>query len=180
VLKGVHDIVAGITGFTEARGDQIAIETLPFETTLEAEPPPGPAAPVKPAPGRLEFKGPYTIGGAAFLALLVASLVFLLSRKRAARTAEDMAAEALAAGSASRALEGATTPDEAMENQISENQNEQARLEAQALRGIKLPANTKKTDVLVKHIRDSVQKDSTNATNVLRTWLSDAETKRAL
>ena len=36
VLKGVHDIIAGITGFTEQRGDQITVETLPFETTLEA------------------------------------------------------------------------------------------------------------------------------------------------
>ena len=33
VLKGVHDIIAGITGFTEQRGDQITVETLPFETT---------------------------------------------------------------------------------------------------------------------------------------------------
>ncbi len=180
VLKGVRDIVAGITGFTEARGDQIAIETLPFETTLEAEPPLGPAAPVKQVPGKFDFKQPYAIGGAVFLVLLLASLIFLLSRKRAAGRAEDMAAEALAAASAAHALEGATTADQAMENQLSENQHEQARLEAEALRGIKLPANTKKTEVLVKHIRDSVHKDSTNATNVLRTWLSDAETKRAL
>ena len=39
VLKGVHDIIAGITGFSEQRGDQITVETLPFENTLEAEPP---------------------------------------------------------------------------------------------------------------------------------------------
>ena len=50
VLKGVRDIVAGIIGFTEQRGDQITIETLPFENTLQAEPPQAPAAPAKPVP----------------------------------------------------------------------------------------------------------------------------------
>ena len=39
VLKGVHDMVAGIVGFNEQRGDQITVESLPFENTLEAEPP---------------------------------------------------------------------------------------------------------------------------------------------
>ena len=32
-MKVVHDIIAGITGFSEQRGDQITVETLPFENT---------------------------------------------------------------------------------------------------------------------------------------------------
>ena len=38
-LKVIRDLVAGITGFTAERGDQLVIETLPFETTLLLEPP---------------------------------------------------------------------------------------------------------------------------------------------
>ena len=47
-----------------------------------------------------------------------------------------------------------------MEKQISENDAQQAQLEAEALSRIKLPLNTKKTEVLVKHIRDAIHKDS--------------------
>ena len=46
-----------------------------------------------------------------------------------------------------------------MEQQISENDAQQAQLEAEDLSRIKLPVNTKKTEVLVKHIRESVHKD---------------------
>ncbi len=38
-LKGIHDVVAGITGFSDQRGDQITIESLPFESTLSSEQP---------------------------------------------------------------------------------------------------------------------------------------------
>ena len=55
---------------------------------------------------------------------------------------------------------------------------QQAQLESEALSRIKLPVNTRKTEVLVKHIRESIHKDASNATNVLRTWISEADTKR--
>ena len=50
-LKVIRDLVAGVTGFNADRGDQIVIETLPFETTLTLEPPQptAPAAPARPA-----------------------------------------------------------------------------------------------------------------------------------
>jgi flagellar M-ring protein FliF len=35
-IKAVHDIVAGITGFTQERGDQIVVETVPFQTTADS------------------------------------------------------------------------------------------------------------------------------------------------
>src|SRR5262249_59569599 len=38
-LKIIRDLVAGTIGFTQERGDQLVIETLPFETTLLTEPP---------------------------------------------------------------------------------------------------------------------------------------------
>jgi len=44
-LTAIHDLVAGIVGFNAERGDQIVMETLPFETTLLLEPPPIPLPP---------------------------------------------------------------------------------------------------------------------------------------
>jgi flagellar M-ring protein FliF len=180
VLKGVHDIVAGITGFSEQRGDQIIVETLPFENTLEAEPPGLPAAPVKQTLPRFDLKQLIVIGGGALLVLLIAGLAFVLLRKGAARSAVDMSPAAIAEGESSRPGQpGAVTSAERhMQDQISENNAQQALMEAEALRGIKLPVTTKKTEVLVKHIRDSVHKDPGNATNVLRTWIADADTQR--
>jgi flagellar M-ring protein FliF len=181
VLKGVHDIIAGITGFTEQRGDQITVETLPFETTLQAEPPPGPVAPSRPIPVGFDFKNPIAIGGAALVMLLLASLVFVLLRKRGKVRVQDVSAAAIAGKpSEAPAPRGKTAVEREMEQQLSDNEATQAQLEAEVLNRIKLPASTRKTEVLVKHIRDSVNKDSANATNVLRTWISDAETKRTI
>jgi flagellar M-ring protein FliF len=38
-LKVIRDLVAGVTGYNAERGDQITIESLPFESTLSIEPP---------------------------------------------------------------------------------------------------------------------------------------------
>jgi flagellar M-ring protein FliF len=173
-LKGVHDLVAGITGFSETRGDQITVETLPFENTLEAEPPSS-TSPAKPFAPVFNFKQPVVSGGAALLVLLIGALAFLLRRKRSA-SAEDLSPEATTAAVARPGLADAATAG--MEGQITENDARQAHLEAEALSGIKLPVNTKKTEVLARHIRDAIHKDATNATNVLRTWISEGDTRR--
>jgi flagellar M-ring protein FliF len=179
VLKGVHDIIAGITGFTEQRGDQITVETLPFETTLEAEPPMGPSAPAKQIPLPMDFKQPIVIVGAVLLVVLAGSVVFLLLGKRGAARVEDISPAVIATGvAAAQVLDGKTQGERQMEQQISENDAQQALLESEELNRIKLPPSTRKTEVLVKHIRDSVHKDSANATNVLRSWISEPETKR--
>ena len=58
-LKIVRDLVAGIAGFNLERGDQLMVETLPFENTLLAEPPqasPPAPRPAAPAPLALDRK----------------------------------------------------------------------------------------------------------------------------
>jgi flagellar M-ring protein FliF len=179
VLKGVHDIIAGITGFTEQRGDQITVETIPFETTREAEPPMAPATPVKQLPAIPAYRQPLMIGGAGGLILLAGGLLFALSRKRRPGRAEDVSPGAIAQGESSGAgADRRAQGERNMEQQIADNDARHALLESEELNRIKLPESTRKTEVLVKHIRDSVQKDSMNATNVLRTWISEPETKR--
>jgi flagellar M-ring protein FliF len=62
-IQKVKDLAAGAIGFNEQRGDQIFIESLPFETTLvKAVPPPEPKQEVKPAaPGAPQPAGPNPI-----------------------------------------------------------------------------------------------------------------------
>jgi flagellar M-ring protein FliF len=177
MIKGVHDIVAGVTGFNETRGDQITIETLPFESTREAEPPLGPAPPVKPAPTRFDLKQPVVIGGAVALLVVAAGLIFFLSRKkRAPRADAGQSQIEPGAGGTPGAVEGKR--ESQLEQLMAENDARQAQLEVEELGRIKLPPSTRKTEVLVKHIRASIQKDPENVTNVLRTWIAEPETKR--
>ncbi len=179
VLKAIHDIVAGITGFDESRGDQITVETLPFENTLSAEPPPSAEPPA--AQPKTEFRQPVVLGSAVVLLLLVLVIGFFLLRRtqRPASVAQDTAPAALpVAEDTGKPLAPPETPDERLERNMVENQAEQAQLEAQALSHIKLPANTRKTEVLVKHIRESVQRDPGAAANVLRTWVAELDTRR--
>jgi flagellar M-ring protein FliF len=175
VLKGVRDIVAGIVGFTEQRGDQITIETLPFENTLQAEPPLALSAPAKPVPVGLMAKPWVMISGAGALVLLAGGLIFVMSVKRKSASAEDASGTGIAEGAAAAAL---ANPQAAMEKQLAENAAKQALLESEELTRISMPESTRKSEVLVKHIRDSAIKDPVNVTNVLRTWIGDTEGKR--
>jgi flagellar M-ring protein FliF len=181
LIKGVHDIVAGITGFVEQRGDQIAIEALPFEGGAEFEPPPAVGPPARVQGNGSDFKQPLLIGVVAIVAILAVGATLLSIRKRSALTVADVAPGAIAPGTPANAAApaAAINRERLMEQQIAENDTQQAQLESEAMSRIKLPGSTRKTEVLVKHIRESVHKDSVNATNVLRTWISDPEPRRS-
>ena len=103
-LKVIRDLVAGITGFSAERGDQLVIETLPFETTLLLEPPPLPNASVPGKPGtpfvglplpqfldKLERKTLLIGGGALGGLLLLAVAAALVRRKRRKQNAPPCA-----------------------------------------------------------------------------------------
>jgi flagellar M-ring protein FliF len=53
-LKSIRDVVAGAVGVSAERGDQVVVETLPFEATLRIPPPAAPAPAAKPSgPGAM-------------------------------------------------------------------------------------------------------------------------------
>jgi flagellar M-ring protein FliF len=93
-LKTIKDLVAGVTGFNTERGDQLIVETLPFESSLKAEPPLKPvAAPVVKNPAWLEFVtkyrdlwAPVSLGLA--ILLFLARGMFRGGRRVAARKVE--------------------------------------------------------------------------------------------
>jgi flagellar M-ring protein FliF len=190
-LKVIHDLVAGITGFSPERGDQLVIETLPFETTLLLEPPGGypvAAAPNKPGPAgglALPFsldKKTLLIGGGALAGLLVLAIVaFLLGRKRrnklASATATSPATlQAGGAPGASAALPAPSVAESQMESQLAERDALQAQMDAQALSSLKLaPVITKKAEVFAKHLREKIAKEPDISVQILRTWIREEE-----
>jgi flagellar biosynthesis/type III secretory pathway M-ring protein FliF/YscJ len=100
----------------------------------------------------------------------------VMSMKRKSGAAEDTSAAGIAAGAgASGSL---PNPQSEMEKQLAENAVRQALIESEELNRIKLPESTRKTEVLVKHIRESAIKDPVSVTNVLRSWIGDTEGKR--
>ena len=178
MLKGVRDVVAGVTGYTEQRGDVITVETLPFENTMSAEPPP--SATPQPASKKtpLSVKQPPVI---AAIALGVAALGFfgwmLMRRKK--KTVEMSGQGELPAGGAQTKIGGAEHAGLDYEGQLSENDQQHALLERDAMARIKLPAHSRKSEVLVKHIRTTTQKDAVGTANILRTWIAEGDDRVA-
>jgi flagellar M-ring protein FliF len=174
-LKVIHDLVAAATGLDTARGDQLVVEAFPFESTLNAEPEslamaaPAPAADqAVPAWMRgLTGKKLYmALGiGVGVVLALIAGVILLRKRSKAKRIAvvqENAAIEGRRPGAGQKMLEA----------QLADNAAEQARLEAEALSSLKLPAKTKKTEVLIKHITAETKKDPNAQAHVVRTWLN--------
>jgi flagellar M-ring protein FliF len=181
-LTIIHDLVAGVTGFNQERGDQLVIETLPFESTLQLEPPgaSGPAKPGPPAglPVQLNRKTLLIGGGAAAGAIVVAFLfAMLLRRKRKAAPAVSGPAE-LAAGDtpAARAAIAAGKAEQELQAQLAEHDALQQKSDAQVLSSLTLaPVITKKSEVLAKHLREKISKEPEVAAQILRTWIREEE-----
>jgi flagellar M-ring protein FliF len=186
-LKVIRDLVAGITGFTAERGDQLVIDTLPFETTLLLEPPQPSAAPVTPlAPAsplssflKLDRKMQYIIGGAAAAVLLLFIVAIMLVRRgrKKANSAEVTGPAALPAGEGAAAESaGGDAIENQLENKLAERDALQQKADAQALSALKVaPVITKASEVLAKHLREKVAKEPELSAQILRTWIREEE-----
>ncbi len=87
-LKTIHDLVAGVIGFSAERGDQLVVECLPFEATLNPEQlpeAPKTVAPVATLSLDQIFKNKYVVialGSGVLLTLIVLGAVRRLRRKK--------------------------------------------------------------------------------------------------
>jgi len=168
-------VVAGIVAFNEPRGDQITVESLPFESTLDAEPPMSSTPLNQKAPAADKKQQMMLLGGAiAVVVILLAGVLFVMRRSSKSKTTDTAPAAIAADPNATGALPASSgNLGSDMEQRIREGQQEQARLEAEVLNSIKLPVATKATEVLIRHIKESSQKDPATAANVLRAWMND-------
>jgi flagellar M-ring protein FliF len=173
-LKSIRDLVAGAISFDQNRGDQLVVESLPFDATLRMPPPPSPEVPGAPAPRRkwspVADPKLLMLGGvAAGVLVLMLAGVWLMAwkrrKKRKAAAAPEMAPALPSAGA------GPAIPASPEQRAASEAAARQ-QLEAEALQAIKSPTpSTKKAEVLTKALRESVGKDSAVPAMVLRSWL---------
>lgn len=175
-LKTIHDLVAGVIGFTPDRGDQLVVETLPFESTLN--PPAMTDAPKTSAPASqpagLEqllkskfFVVGVGVGLAVFVALLFV-VIRLVRAPRGPRAEVDGPQQIPAAGGSPENLQ------KQIESQLAEQTALRQKQELEALNALKLPPVTKKTEVLTKHIAEQAKKDSASMAHVLRAWISES------
>jgi flagellar M-ring protein FliF len=181
-LKVIHDLVAAATGLDPARGDQLVVNAFPFESTLHAEPSDAlPAAPLTvttqlpPWLQKLMAQKHFAIiagvGAGAMLAL-VAGFLVVVSKMRNKKSAQAALALASVAGTKSNEnIVGDAQKD--LEARMAGQVGEQARKDAEAMMQLKLPeVQTKKTEVIKKHIAAEAKKDPTAMAQVVRTWLN--------
>ncbi len=188
-LKIVKDLVAGIGGIQSERGDQVIVESFPFDATLNlgapstqtAQRPSSGPAPWGPAwlqrlMGDKNFPILAGIGGAAALCL-VGGLWFVL-RSRGRKHGVHMAKE-LEGGGNGRPKALGPTPAE-LEQQMKARLAEQAALKEkqtqEVLSNLKLPpVKTKKAEVLLQHIGEEARKDPAAMAQVVRSWLNASD-----
>jgi flagellar M-ring protein FliF len=162
-LKTIKDLVAGVTGFNAERGDQLIVETLPFEASLNAEPPRAkPAAQPKPTgkdPAWLQFVTKYRelwvpLSLALGLLLVLVRVLFRATTRRKPVEEEIQIADALQAA-AMDAL-----PQPASEFSPAGH----------------LGAPNDERLQLAERVRQLARRDPAAAKNVLRMWLQERNT----
>src|ERR1700761_2991632 len=101
-MKAIQSVVAAAAGFNSARGDQLTVETLPFEATLNSEPPASlsPVAQKHPAPAQ-KFS-PFIAAGAAGTVLLLVAAFFVYRNRKKRKLQHPVMPSEIAAGSATR------------------------------------------------------------------------------
>jgi flagellar M-ring protein FliF len=184
-LKVVRDLVAGVTGFNAERGDQIIVDSLPFESTLALEPPqsasPAPTArPAGPFGLPIDQKTLLVVGGAAagLMVLGFVGALLLRGKGRGAREKVDIQ-QSLATG-AEGGKPGVEAPGSDVERQIesklAQRDAMQQKAEAQALDALNLaPVITKTAEVLAKHLREKIKAEPELPAQVLRTWIREED-----
>ncbi len=153
------------SGFKTERGDQLIVESLPFESTLNLDPPasatPPPAAPKKLSPIEQLKSDPKMMAAlAAIFAIVIGGLFFVI--RKMMKKPQRQSVEVRMPQSLSQA------PESGLERSGQVN-NSNAWAEPSG--GIPLAPG--RVEVLTNQIRSSAQKDAEAYAGVLRGWLKE-------
>jgi flagellar biosynthesis/type III secretory pathway M-ring protein FliF/YscJ len=161
----IHDLAAAAVGLNAERGDQMIVESLPFESTINLEPPgAAPEAPAAPLTALEQLKkNPKMLYGAgAGAAVLLAGVGFLIFKMMKKSPAAEQARPteslppAAEAGAARVGAADSWTPS--------------------ALGAGSLPALAPpRIEVLTHQIREVAQRDGEVCAGVLRGWLREEQ-----
>ena len=181
-MKSIRDLVAGVVGLSTERGDQLVVESLPFENTLNAPSPiASPAAP--PANGmpawlRNAMQNRILVvagAGATLLVFVLLGAIFFLARKKPKKAVEtQVQLPGAPAAAGETAAPAGHDLQKKMEAQIAEQSAARDRQELEALNLLKLaPVATKKSEVLTRHISEEAKKDPKVIAQIMRAWISE-------
>jgi flagellar M-ring protein FliF len=182
-LKVIHDVVAAAAGFNSTRGDQLTVDSLPFEATLQAQPPewmiPS-SAPATPKNAPVAWKQPGTLIGAGvgLVLLLGVGLLFANSRRKARLAMLAMQKELAAAkATAQNQLEAEANAPENEPAAVAAAVNDGLSKQMAEIReSFKLPPMlTTKTEVLTKQLLEETRKDPNAMAQIVRSWLNESK-----
>jgi flagellar M-ring protein FliF len=168
-LKSIRDLVAAATGFTASRGDQLIVESLPFESTLNLEPPmAGPSKP-SPAGGSLNlppwlskiFENRLILIGVTLVVGIILTMAQRMIAKMFKAKGKATAATALSGTAQLAQVAGAHAAE------IDEELELQAQIDAAAFK-----ETTKKAAVLVRRLKDNIEKDPVVPAHIVRGWVN--------
>jgi len=160
-IQSLKGLIAAATGLNTERGDQLIIESLPFESTVNAQP--QAATPARPfpkgptGPAWLQFVTKYK-DLAAPLAVAVSLLIFVVRLVIRKFTGGGKSAPEL-----TKELEGPEGPEE------------QARLLAALDRA--LPARAEDPAEMPERVRDMAKREPALAASVVRAWLREEKSR---
>jgi flagellar M-ring protein FliF len=187
-LKTIRDLVAGTIGLQTDRGDNLIVETLPFEATLQAGPPENfspsgsPAPQGLPLPAWLNWARPLLeklpwpvlagVGAAILLIPILGVIVMLLRRKKGSAGMAEGRPQLAAAGTAPQLQPGESIEDKARA-MLAENDAERQRADRELLSSLRMPPSTKKAEALKAHINGQAKQDPVAIAQLVRTWLNE-------
>jgi len=174
-LKSIQAVVAAAAGVNTSRGDQLTVETQPFEATLTAEPPVSMVGP-KPPEGAVKTQkfSPLLIGSVTIGALLLGGIAFMFFRNHKATKARiaAMQAQLTAAPDAQKGL--AQNPEQGSEQPLNDPSTQQHALGTADPMFKLSPIEVSKTELLTKQVHEQVEKDPAALARIVRTWLSES------
>jgi flagellar M-ring protein FliF len=174
-MKAIHDLVATTAGFNMERGDQLFVEALPFESTLNLDPPvnalPATGANTKQRSPLEQLKAnPKLLAiSAAAVVLLLAGGGFLLARMfkgSAARAAQVQVAQALPEGPAAGNTQELSRSATASQDNWAPSSSSSNKVPTLA------PG---RMETLTTQLRETAQKDAEICAGVLRGWLREGQ-----
>jgi flagellar biosynthesis/type III secretory pathway M-ring protein FliF/YscJ len=186
-MKTIRDLVAGVTGFNADRGDQLIVESLPFETnTLDAMQSAPTSSSPKPdsGPAWLMMVSKYrdvvwmAVGGLVLLSILISLILRYLPGRGFKATTEKVSDELEAAAARRNVAAQEATLEHAVAGRADVGQAAvgSANGTAAAIAAEAQQLLAKAHAESAERVRQFAQKESEISANVLRMWLHDQKT----